>query len=64
MMKKKYDALARKLEEASGEEEKKRLMVYMPPDLHDRLKAFCKERRLSMNQFAVIVIEDAMDHFE
>ena len=65
MVKKTYNSdLARKLKAVAMEEEKRRLMVYMPPELHDRLKGFCKERRVSMNQFAVIALETAMDHSE
>ncbi len=65
MVKKTYSGeMARKLKAVAVEEEKKRLMVYMPPALHDRLKAFCKERRVSMNAFAVIALETAMDHTE
>jgi predicted HicB family RNase H-like nuclease len=65
MTKKEYDALTERLNAASGEDtEKKRLMLYLEPSLHARLKTLCKVRRVSMNTFGTLAIEDAISHFE
>ena len=60
-----HDDLTAKLEAASGADpERKRVMLYLPPQLYQRLKAFSEARRVSMNQLAIIAIESLIDHAE
>ena len=56
--------LERRLKAAAVVEEKRRLVLYLPPALHQRLKEFCKARQLSMNAFGMIALETTMDRSE
>jgi len=66
MVSKKHDddEVERRIRAAAVGEEKRRLVLYLPPALHQRLKEFCKARQLSMNAFGMIALETTMDRSE
>ena len=44
--------------------EKKRLMLYLEPELYERIKALADRSGMSMNKAVQIAIETTLDHVE
>ena len=59
--------LESRLTEAAAQERTRgrsgRVMLYLGPDLHQRFKAFCEGRGVSMNKAATLAIEAMMEQF-
>jgi len=54
--------LRAKLDEAArSAPEKKRVMLYLDPDVYEALKAFAGERDLSMNVAATLAVEAMLE---
>ena len=54
--------LRAKLDEAAkATPEKKRVMLYLDPDVYEALKSFAGERRLSMNVAATLAVEAMLE---
>ncbi len=52
------ETLKAKLEEAArAQPERKRVMLYLSPEVYEALKAFAKRRGLSMNVAATLAVE-------
>ena len=56
------ETLKAKLKEAAkSQPERKRVMLYLDPDVYEGLKAFAAERRLSMNVAATLAVEAMLE---
>jgi len=54
--------LRAKLDEAAqAVPERKRVMLYLDPDVYEALKAFASKRRLSMNVAATLAVEAMLE---
>jgi len=48
-------------EAAQATPERKRVMLYLDPDVYEALKAFATKRRLSMNVAATLAVEAMLE---
>ena len=56
------ETLKAKLDEAAKvQPERKRVMLYLDPEIYDALKAFAAKRRLSMNVAATLAVEAMLE---
>ena len=56
------ETLRAKLKEAAKEPpERKRVMLYLDPEVYEALKAFATNRRLSMNVAATLAVEAMLE---